>query len=62
MDPAVLVFAAGLEQHHPRPRVLAQPRGDRASSRSSADHDEIGLDHILLCGHLIVPLFLPTGL
>ncbi len=62
MDPAVLVLAAGLEQHHPRRRVLAQPRRDRAAGRAGADHDEIGLDHILLCGHLIVPLFLPSGL
>ena len=62
MDPAVFVLAAGLKQNHPRRRVLAQPRGDRASGRASADHDEIGLDHILLCGHLIVPLFLPAGL
>ena len=62
MDPAVLVLAAGLEQDHPRRRVLAQPRGDGASGRAGADHDEIGLDHILLCGHLIVPLFLPSGL
>ena len=62
VDPAVLVLAAGFEQQHPRRRVLAQPRGDRAPGRAGADHDEIGLDHILLCGHPILPLFLRTGL
>src|SRR5437660_7310351 len=38
VDPAVLVLAAGLEQHDPGGRVLAEPRRDRAARRSRADH------------------------
>src|SRR5207253_6546975 len=47
VDPAVLVLAAGFEQHHPGPRVLAQPRRHRAARRPGADNDEISLDHLL---------------
>src|ERR1700730_5513709 len=47
VDPAVLVLAAGFEQHHPGRRVFAEPRRDRAPGGSSTDHDKIGLDELL---------------
>src|SRR4029077_19842628 len=52
VNPAVAILAACLEQEHASCRVLAEPRRHRASGRTRADYDEIGLDLILLCRHV----------
>ena len=59
VDPAVLVFAACLDQHNPSRRVFAETRRHRAAGRAGADHDEVGFDEILVRSHPISPPTLP---
>src|SRR5207253_506755 len=36
---------------HARRRIFAEPRCDGAAGRAGADHDEIGFDRMVWCGH-----------